>query len=121
RSEIEHAATAARIKDYIDGLPDGYNTLLEVGGGILSGGQRQRIAIARAFLQDPLVLILDEATSSVDTETAIAIIQTVDSLFSDRTRIVVSHHEEPLADADVVAELRNGQLHLLNSKQSAIR
>lgn len=121
RSEIEHAATAARIKDYIDGLPDGYDTLLEVGGGVMSGGQRQRIAIARALLQDPLILILDEATSSVDTETAVAIIQTVDTLFSDRTRIVVSHHEEPLADTDVVAELRNGQLHLLNSKRSATR
>ena len=116
--EIEGAARAARIDSHISSLPKGYDTVLETGGEILSGGQRQRIAIARALLRDPLVLILDEATSSVDTSTAREIIETVDDLFGDRTRIIVSHHSQPLEGADRIVELRDGQFLPLDRKEA---
>ena len=116
--EIEGAARAVRIDSHISSLPKGYDTVLETGGEILSGGQRQRIAIARALLRDPLVLILDEATSSVDTSTAREIIETVDDLFGDRTRIIVSHHSQPLEGADRIVELRDGQFLPLDRKEA---
>lgn len=79
-------------------------------GGGLSGGERQRLAIARALLQNPLVLILDEATAAVDRAAERRIAATVDRLFAGRTRIVVSHHPDALADADAVLELEAGRL-----------
>lgn len=118
REEIERVAKAARIDGHISSLPKGYDTVLETGGETLSGGQRQRIAIARALLRDPLVLILDEATSSVDTTTAKEIIETVDALFGGRTRIIVSHHALPLEGADLIVELRDGRFSRLDRNQA---
>jgi len=111
RTEIEGAAAAARIDDHIKTLESGYDTALESRGETLSGGQRQRIAIARALLRNPLVLILDEATSSVDADTAAEIIDTVDNLFGEKTRIIVSHHQGALKGADRIWELRNGRFY----------
>ncbi len=97
--EVARAATAAEIAHL------GLDTPVAERGASLSGGERQRLAIARALLQDPLVLILDEATSAIDRETEQRIARSIDSLFGNRTRIIVSHHPEVLADADRILEL----------------
>ena len=76
----------------------------------MSGGQKQRIAIARALLQDPLILVLDEATSAVDEATEREVIGAIDQLFRGRTRILISHRSSTLADADLRLELFDGQL-----------
>lgn len=88
-------------------------------GAALSGGQRQRLALARAILQDPLVLILDEATTGIDGEGERRIVEALDRLFADRTRIVVSHHARSLAGLDAVYVLENGRLHLRRLESAA--
>lgn len=88
---ILQAARRAHLSELIDSLPEGIHSQIGERGVQLSGGQRQRVAIARALLQDPLVLVMDEATSAVDQETELAIMQAVDELFADRTRILISH------------------------------
>jgi ATP-binding cassette subfamily B protein len=106
--QIVQAAKSAQIDNDIQAFTDGYQTMLQTGGETLSGGQKQRLAIARALLQNPLVLILDEATASVDEDTAAEITRSVDALFGDRTRIVISHHPVALAGADQIVELVDG-------------
>lgn len=101
QQEVSRAARVARVDQFSESLPDGLDTALGDRAVKLSGGQRQRIAIARALLQDPIILILDEATASVDGDTEAEIIGAIDKLFHDRTRIVISHRVATLSGVDL--------------------
>jgi len=108
--QVTEAAKSARIDDFIQSLPMGYDTEIGERGARLSGGQRQRISIARALLMDPQVLILDEATSAVDQETEAEFQDMLDEFFTDRTRIIISHHVDAMGKMDRVFVLRDGRL-----------
>ncbi|CDF84283.1 ABC-type multidrug transport system, ATPase and permease component [Pseudomonas knackmussii B13] len=110
RVDIERVAALAQLDSLIASLPEGLDSPLGERGQQLSGGQKQRIAIARALLQDPLILVLDEATSQVDESTEREVIAAIDRLFAGRTRILISHRPSTLAEADLRLELQEGTL-----------
>ena len=110
REAIEDAAKAAFAHEFIMELPDGYDTELAEGGEGLSGGQRQRLCIARAVLRDPAILILDEATSQVDTESEAKINQALETIRSGRTTFVIAHRLSTVVDADAIAVMERGRL-----------
>lgn len=112
REAIEKAARAAQLGSLIASLPEGLDSPLGERGQQLSGGQKQRIAIARALLQDPLILVLDEATSQVDESTEREVIAAIDQLFAGRTRLLISHRTSTLAAADLHLELQDGQMRV---------
>ena len=105
---MRRAARHAKADTFIERLPDGYDTVLTEGGGNLSQGQRQLLSIARAVLADPKILILDEATSSVDTRTEMHIQQAMVALMKNRTSLIIAHRLSTIRDADVIVVLRNG-------------
>jgi ABC-type multidrug transport system fused ATPase/permease subunit len=106
--EIERAARLAQAHEFIEALPEGYDTRVGERGLTLSGGQRQRIAIARAFLADPRILILDDATSSVDASTESAIKGALREVMAGRTTIVIAHRLSTIALADEILVLEDG-------------
>jgi ATP-binding cassette subfamily B protein len=108
--EIMAAARAARAHDFILRLPDGYDSVVGERGQGLSGGERQRISIARALLIDPRILILDEATSSVDTETEREIQLALDNLVRGRTTIAIAHRLSTLRQASRLVVLERGRI-----------
>jgi ATP-binding cassette subfamily B protein len=108
--EIVEAAKAAEAHAFIQNLPEGYDTKVGERGVKLSGGQRQRIAIARAVLKDPDILVLDEATSDVDTETEMLIQRSLDTLTADRTTFAIAHRLSTIKDADQIVVLEDGQV-----------
>ena len=108
REEIEAAATAANAHDFILSLSAGYDTIIGERGQKLSGGQRQRLAIARAILKDAPILILDEATSHVDTESEAVIQEALDRLMENRTTIIIAHRLSTVAKADQIVVLDRG-------------
>ncbi|KAB0528509.1 ABC transporter ATP-binding protein [Pseudomonas brassicacearum] len=110
REAIAEVARLAQLDSLIASLPEGLDSPLGESGQQLSGGQKQRIAIARALLQDPLILVMDEATSAVDETTEREVIEAIDQLFVGRTRILISHRPSTLADADLRFELLDGVL-----------
>ena len=108
--EVETAAQAAAIHDVIRGMPNGYKTIVGERGVTLSGGQKQRVAIARALLKDPKILILDDSTSSVDTETEVVIQAALDKLMQGRTTFVIAHRIQTVMRADRILVLKEGQI-----------
>ncbi len=124
REAIEAAATRAQAHEFIERLPDGYDTLVGERGLTLSGGQRQRLAIARALLADPRVLILDDATSSVDASTERQIKLALDEAMAGRTTFIIAHRLSTIALADEIVVLDHGRIvahgdhaHLLEASE----
>jgi ATP-binding cassette subfamily B protein len=108
--EIEAAARAANIHDFIMGLPDRYDTIVGERGYRLSGGEKQRIALARVILKDPRILVLDEATSSLDSESEALIQEALKRVMAGRTSIVIAHRLSTILAADLILVLDRGQI-----------
>jgi ATP-binding cassette subfamily B protein len=108
--EVRLAAQRAQIDSFIEGLPDGYDTMVGERGLTLSGGQRQRIAIARALVTDPRILILDDATASVDATTERQIKQALREVMQGRTTFIIAHRLSTIALADRVVVMEDGRV-----------
>ncbi|MGC9520575.1 MAG: ABC transporter ATP-binding protein [Anaerolineae bacterium] len=121
QERIEEAAKAAAIHDIIQTFPDGYDTIVGEKGVTLSGGQRQRVAIARALLKDPSILVLDDATSSVDTETEEQIRAALATLMAGRTTFLVAHRIQTVMSADLILVLDKGRIVQSGTHQELVR
>ncbi|MFT4200332.1 ABC transporter ATP-binding protein [Gordonia sp. (in: high G+C Gram-positive bacteria)] len=110
REEVLEAARASHVDHFVRTLPEGYDTIIDEEGGGVSAGERQLITIARAFLAKPTILILDEATSSVDTRTELLIQQAMAALRSDRTSFVIAHRLSTIRDADTIVVMEHGRI-----------
>jgi ATP-binding cassette subfamily B protein len=104
------AAEATYVDRFVHSLPDGYDTVIDEEASNISAGEKQLLTIARAFLADPALLILDEATSSVDTRTEVLVQRAMAALRSDRTSFVIAHRLSTIRDADVILVMDNGQI-----------
>lgn len=110
KEEVIEAAKAAQAHEFIERLPSGYDTMVGEGGSTLSGGEKQRISIARAILKDAPVVLLDEATASLDPENELAIQEALNALVSSKTLIVIAHRLTTVADADRIIVLKDGRV-----------
>jgi ATP-binding cassette subfamily B protein len=110
QEEIEEAAKAAAVHDSIITFPDKYNTIVGEKGVTLSGGQKQRVAIARTIIKNPQILILDDATSSVDLETEADIRQALENLMENRTTFIIAHRIQSVMNADLIVVLDKGRI-----------
>lgn len=110
QQELEAAARAANIHDFIMGLPDGYDTVVGERGYRLSGGEKQRIALARVILKDPRILVLDEATSHLDSESELLIQEALKRVMAGRTSIVIAHRLSTVLAADLILVMDRGQI-----------
>jgi ATP-binding cassette subfamily B protein len=118
--EVERAARLAQAHDFIEQLPDGYDTMIGERGITLSGGQRQRVAIARALVVDPRILILDDATASVDATTEAAIREGLREAMQGRTTIIIAHRLSTIALADVVVVVDAGRVLATDGRESDV-
>jgi subfamily B ATP-binding cassette protein MsbA len=110
QEEIVEAARMANAHEFIERMPDGYDTLIGERGLSLSGGQRQRLSLARTILQNPRILILDEATSSLDSESENLITEAMQRVMRGRTCLIIAHRLSTVVDADRILVLRRGEL-----------
>ena len=108
--EVIAAAKATYVDRFVHALPDGYDTIIDQDGGAISAGERQLITIARAFLAQPALLILDEATSSVDTRTEVLVQEAMNALRADRTSFVIAHRLSTIRDADLILVMEDGTI-----------
>jgi ATP-binding cassette, subfamily B, multidrug efflux pump len=104
------AARATFVDRFVHNLPDGYDTVVDEEGSSISAGERQLVTIARAFLANPALLILDEATSSVDTRTELLLQKAMAALRSDRTSFVIAHRLSTIRDADLILVMEDGAI-----------
>ena len=107
--EVINAARLANCDEFISRLPDGYNTVIGENGAKLSGGERQRISIARAFLKDAPVILLDEATASLDAENETLIQQSLSRLIKNKTVMIIAHRMRTIAGADKIIVIKDGK------------
>lgn len=119
--EVRRAAAFARADEFIERLPEGYDTVLAESGSNLSAGQRQLLSIARAVLADPKILILDEATSSVDTRTEMHIQQAMIALMQNRTSLIIAHRLSTIRDADKIVVIRDGRIAEIGNHEELLR
>ncbi|UTR16548.1 ABC transporter ATP-binding protein/permease [Salipaludibacillus sp. LMS25] len=118
--EVILAAKAAKCHDFIMEMPNGYNTLIGENGSYLSGGERQRLSIARALLKDAPIVLLDEATSSLDIQNETAVQQAISRLTHNKTVIVVAHRMRTIANADKIVLLKEGKVHQIGNHKELI-
>ena len=118
--EVIAAATAAKAHDFITSLPNGYDTLVGERGMKLSGGERQRISLARAFLKDAPILILDEPTSSLDVHTESAILDTIQELMRGRTTMMIAHRPTTLRDCNMILVLEDGRVSRMTTEVDSV-
>ena len=118
--EVIAAATAAKAHDFITNLPNGYDTLVGERGMKLSGGERQRISLARAFLKNAPILILDEPTSSLDVHTEAAILDTIQELMKDRTTMMIAHRPSTLRDCNMILVLEDGRVNRMTTEVESV-
>ncbi len=109
-AEIENAARMANVMEFVEQLPDGFETIIGENGASLSGGQKQRLAIARAVLKNPEILILDEATSALDTVSEFLVQEALDRLMEDKTTIIIAHRLSTVKNADLIVVLDSGRI-----------
>ena len=119
--EVKKACVSARVDHFIHTLPDGYNTMINEESSNISAGQKQLLTIARAFLKDPKILILDEATSSVDTRTELLIQQGMDELMKNRTSFVIAHRLSTIRDADTIIVMRDGDIVEIGNHEGLLK
>jgi ATP-binding cassette, subfamily B, bacterial len=120
QEEVERAAKAAAIHEVILGFPDGYNTLVGEKGVTLSGGQKQRVTIARTLLKNPRILILDDSTSSVDTETEASIREALNELMENRTTFIIAHRIQSVMIADLILVLDKGEVIQMGTHEELV-
>jgi len=118
--EVIAAATAAKAHDFITNLPNGYDTLVGERGMKLSGGERQRISLARAFLKNAPILILDEPTSSLDVHTEAAILDTIQELMKGRTTMMIAHRPSTLRDCNMILVLEDGRVNRMTTEVESV-
>jgi ATP-binding cassette, subfamily B, bacterial len=118
--EVVSAAKAAKAHDFISDLPEGYNTLVGERGMKLSGGERQRISLARAFLKNAPILVLDEPTSSLDVQTEGAILETIRELMKDKTTLMIAHRPSTLRDCNMILVLEEGRVRRVTADVESV-
>lgn len=116
--EIIKAAQKANVMEFVDGLPEGLNTMVGERGVQLSGGQKQRVAIARAILKDPKILVLDEATSSLDSASESLVQDALERLMQNRTTIVIAHRLSTVRNATKIVVLHHGKIEEIGNHES---
>ena len=121
QTQLEEAVRMSRCDEFLRSLPQGYDTVLAASGANLSQGQRQLLAIARAFVADPKILILDEATSNVDTRTEKAIQSAMQRIMQDRTSIIIAHRLSTIRDADLIVVMDQGRIVECGDHQALLR
>jgi ATP-binding cassette subfamily B protein len=121
RAEIEEAARAAQAHEFILRFKDGYDTIVGERGVTLSGGQRQRIALARAFLTDPRILVLDDSTSAIDSATEDRIQRAIERAGADRTMFLITHRLSQIRRADLIVVMRKGRVAAVGNHEDLMR
>lgn len=119
-AEVDAAAQSANVTEFVNGFPEGFDTIIGERGVTLSGGQRQRVAIARAILKDPKVLVLDEATSALDSRSEALVREALERLMRGRTTLVVAHRLSTIQDADQIAVIDDGRIVELGKHEELV-
>ena len=120
-AEIESAAKKAQADGFIESLPEGYNTVIGERGATISGGQRQRLALARAFLTDPKILILDDSTSAIDSKTEDEIQQAIKLASEGRTTFIITHRLSQIRWADLIIVMRKGRISAIGTHEQLMQ